>query len=156
MRSKRTTAAMSFKQAVKATPDICTCYKSGLSALRDYSKRVSVTDTTKLQGSVDIDACTTSKYPQDNRWDYALAYKGEVFFVEVHSAMTSEVKTVLKKLQWLKDWLHSQAPEINKLKAQSSHFLWIQSNNFQIPKTAPQYLMAVQAGLKPIKKLELK
>jgi len=147
---------MTFRQAVVATPDIRTGYKSGLSALGTYSNCVSVSETTKLQGSIDIDASTTAKYPNDNRWDYAFAYKDEVFFVEVHSAITSEVKTVLKKLQWLKDWLVAQAPEINKLKAKSRNpFIWVQSKNFQIPKTSPQYLMAVQKGLLPLKKLEL-
>jgi hypothetical protein len=156
MKSKKANPVMTFKQAVEATSDIETGYLPGLTALGVYSKRIVVTDTTKLQGSVDIDACTTAKYPNDNRWDYAFDYKDEVFFVEVHSAITSEVKTVLKKLQWLKDWLVTQAPEINKLKAKSRNpFVWVQSKNFQIPKTSPQFLMAVQKGLLPLKKLEL-
>lgn len=155
MKSKKVKPVISFRLAVEATSDIEKGYLPGLTALGVYSKRVVVMDTTKLQGSVDIDACTISSYPQDNRWDYAFAYKDEVFFVEVHSAITSEVKTVLKKLQWLKDWLVAQAPEINKLKAKSNPFVWVQSKNFQIPKTSPQYLMAVQKGLLPLKKLEL-
>lgn len=147
---------MTFKEAVKATPDIATGYKTGLSAMGQYSRRVSAADTTRLQGSVDIDSYTSTKYPNANRWDYALAYKDEVFFIEVHSANTSEVKTVLKKLQWLKDWLNSEAPDINKLKAKSRNpFVWIQSKNFQIPKNSPQYFAANKAGLLPLKKLEL-
>lgn len=147
---------MTFKQAVEATPDIATGYKVGLTAMGAYSNRVSVVVMAKLQGSVDIDSCTAAKYPNDNRWDYALSYKGEIFFVEVHSANTSEVRTVLRKLQWLKDWLNNEGPEINNLKAKNRNpFVWIQSKNFQIPKNAPQYLAAVKAGLLPIKKLEL-
>ena len=148
---------MTFQQAVIVTQDIKTGYQSGLAALGVYSNKVSVADTTKLQGSVDIDACTTAKYPHANRWDYALAYKDEVFFIEVHSAITSEVKIVLKKFQWLKDWLINEAPEINHLKSKSRNpFVWVQTKNFQILKTSPQYFMAVQAGILPIKKLELK
>jgi len=138
-----------FKRAVEETPDISKGYKMGLLALGQYSNKVKVGDTTKIQGSVDIDFCTTAKYPQLNRWDYVFSYKSEVFFVEVHSAYTSEVKSVLKKLQWLKDWLHSEAPKINKLKAKQS-FFWVQSKNFQIPKNSPQYFAAIKAGLKPI------
>ena len=79
------------------------------------------------------------------------------FFIEVHSAITSEVKIVLKKFQWLKDWLINQAPEINHLKSKSRNpFVWIQTKNFQILKTSPQYLMAVQARILPIKELKLK
>ncbi|MBI4648141.1 MAG: hypothetical protein HY738_16535 [Bacteroidia bacterium] len=156
MKNKNAKHTISFRQAVEATPDIETGYKTGLTALGAYSNRVIVFDKTKLQGSVDIDRCTTTKYPDANRWDYAFAYKSEVFFVEVHSANTNEVKTVLKKLQWLKDWLHSQAPEINKLKAKSRNpFVWVQSKNFQIPKNTPQYFAAVNSGLIPIRKLEL-
>ncbi len=147
---------MTFKQAVEATPDVATGFRTGLSALGDYSSKVSVTNTNQLQGSIDIDTCTTAKYPNDNRWDYAFAYKGEAFFIEVHSANTSEVSTVIKKLQWLKDWLNQKAPEINKLKAKKlPAFYWIQSKGFSIPKTSPQYRLAGSAGIKPIAKLRL-
>ena len=64
---------------------------------------------------------------------------------------------VLNKLQWLKDWLNNEAPEINKLKAKSqTPFVWIQSNNFKIPERSSQYRQAIQAGIKPIAKLSLK
>lgn len=145
---------LTFKDAVTQTPDISKGYKTGLTALGVYSTKVEVVDTTKLQGSVDIDLVTKAIYPQENRWDYVFAYKSEVYFVEVHSANTSEVKTVLKKFQWLKDWLHHKAPEINKMKAKQP-FCWIQSKDFQIPKNTPQYFAAVKAGLKPKSKLSL-
>ena len=155
MKIKPAKTKMTFQQAVAATPDISNGYKAGLTALGAYSNRVDVSDTTKLQGSVDIDSCTTAKYPNANRWDYALAYKSEVFFVEVHSANTSEVRTMLRKLQWLKDWLNSQAPQVNNLKAKNNPFIWIQSKNFQIPKTSPQYLAAKGKGILPLRKLQL-
>jgi hypothetical protein len=156
MKNRKGVAQMTFKEAVEATSDVATCYKQGLSAFGAYSNRIEVLDTMKLQGSVDIDLCTMTKYPNDNRWDYAFAYKGEVFFVEVHSANTSEVKTMLRKLQWLKDWLNLEAPEINKLKAKSAvPFVWIQSKNFQIPKSSPQYFAAKSKGLIPLRRLKL-
>ena len=156
MKNKKVIQPMTFKKAIEATPDVAAGFKAGLSALGKHSSKVSVSDTKFLQGSLDIDTCTSSKYPNSNRWDYAFAYKGETFFIEVHSANTIEVKTVLKKLQWLKDWLHKKAPEINRLKAKSQHpFYWIQSKGFEIPKTSPQYRAAEGAGLKPIAKLKL-
>ena len=156
MKNKKVTPAMTFKQAVEATPDVATGFRTGLTALGTHSSKISVSDTHQLQGSLDIDTCTTAKYPNSNRWDYAFAYKGETFFIEVHSANPSEVRTVLRKLQWLKDWLHQEAPEINKLKAKSQPpFYWIQSKGFAIPKTSPQYRAAEGAGLKPIAKLNL-
>lgn len=83
------------------------------------------------------------------------AYKGEVYFVEVHSANTSAVSVVLKKLQWLKDWLYQNAIEVNKLKAKGNPFFWIQSNGFKILPGSSQYREIIQKGMKPVPKLVL-
>lgn len=147
---------MTFKQAVEATPDIKKCYQAGLRAFGSDSKKIHLGDTTKCEGSVDIDGCTTTNYPQSNRWDYCFSYKSEVFFVEVHTANTAEVSTVLRKLQWLRDWLNHEAPELAKLRAQSRNpYYWIQSSKFNIPKTSKQYRQVVQEGIKPISTLVL-
>jgi hypothetical protein len=146
--------ALSFKQAVEATQEIADGYRTGLSALGQYSNKIIVANTRLLNGSVDIDACTVVKYPNENRWDYALAYRQEVYFVEVHSANTSQVSTVLRKLQWLKDWLNSAAPEINKLKAQHPYY-WIMSNKYNILNVTSQARRIAQKGLKPIPCLNL-
>jgi hypothetical protein len=146
---------MSFKSAVELTSDVATCYRVGLRALGAHSQKIQLGNTTLCEGSVDLDSCTTQLYPQSNRWDYFFSYKSEVYFVEVHGANTSEVSTVLRKLQWLKDWLNSSAPEINKLKSKNNPFYWIQSNGFDIPPTSRQYKQIVQYGIKPIRKLTL-
>lgn len=147
---------MTFKEAVEATSDVSMCYQVGLKAFGGDSKKIKLNDTAKCEGSVDIDGCTVAKYPQSNRWDYCFSYRGEVFFVEVHTANTTEVRTVLKKLQWLKDWLNHEAPELAKLKAKSKGaYYWIQSSKFNIPKTSKQYRLVVQEGIKPISTLVL-
>lgn len=147
---------MTFRQIVENTPDVAGAYKTGLTALGANSNKVIVSDKRMLQGSVDIDGCTALKYPNDSRWDYVFAYKGEAFFVEVHSAKTGEVRTVIKKLQWLRKWLNNKAPGINILKSSAvPSFYWVQSNNFQIPKTTPQYKAAMKEGLMPVKMVRL-
>ena len=144
-----------FKQAVEETEEIKNGYQNGLKALGNYSNKVELGDTKKCEGSVAIDDCTESLYPQENRWDYVFGYKGEAYFVEVHSAHTSEVSVVLKKLQWLKDWLNSKAPEIKKLQAKDKAFIWIQTNgNHILPKSSQNRLLA-EKGLKPVSKLIL-
>jgi hypothetical protein len=151
------TVAKDFKNAVEQTEEVANCFQSGLSALGNHSSKIQVANKRDLQGSIDIDNCTRQKYPSSNRWDYAFAYAGEIFFVEVHSAQTSEVATVLKKLTWLKDWLKRSAPEINKMKAVSqTPFYWIQSKGFAIPSQSRQYRLAVTKGLKPVSKIVLK
>ena len=146
--------ALSFKQAVEATPDVANGYQNGLDALGQYSNKINAANTRLFNGSVDIDTCTTRKYPNANRWDYALAYSQKVYFVEVHSASTSQVSTVLRKLQWLKDWLNSDAPEINRLKAEKPYY-WIMSNNNRILPGSSQARQISQAGLMPIPCLNL-
>jgi hypothetical protein len=42
------------------------------------------------------------------------------------------------------------------MRAKIQPFIWIQSNNFRIPKNSSQYLQAIQEGIKPIPKLVLK
>ena len=150
----KATKAKTFKEAVEATPDIANCYQSGLKGLGAYSNKIELTDNRECSGSIDIDACTTTLYPRLNRWDYALCYESKVYFVEVHSANTGEISTVLRKFQWLKDWLNEHAPEINKLKAPKPYY-WVQTSGFNIPKQSPQYRQVVKAGLRPIAKLVL-
>jgi hypothetical protein len=142
-----------FKIAVKSTKDIANAYHSGLNALGSYSKKIVVSNKDLLEGSVDIDGCTAAKYPQANRWDYVFSHNADVYFVEVHSAHTSEVSVVIKKYKWLIDWLNQQAPDLKKLIKNKSPFYWIQSKNFKIPKHAPQYRIIINSGLKPIGEL---
>src|SRR5271165_1175605 len=126
---------MSFLEAVRATPDISGCYSRGLRAIPQSERaKIILRDTLACEGSVDIDAGVRAIYPNDNRWDYCFSYKGEVFFVEIHPAYTSEVGVVINKLHWLRNWLSVHAPEIDRLKALTVvPFYWVQTGSFHIP-----------------------
>jgi hypothetical protein len=147
---------MTFRQAAEGTPDVAGGYQSGLSALGQYSRKVSCKNPRLLEGSIDIDTCTEKKYPTDNRWDYALSYSQKIYFVEVHPANTSEIDAVLKKLQWLKSWLELHAPKINQLSKAQPAFYWIQSGGFAILKNSPQFRRIIQNNLKPTSQLLLR
>lgn len=143
---------MTFREAVEQTPQIAAVYKAGLSAFGDYASKVVVPDNRLLGGSVDIDFATVKLYPNENRWDYAFDYNGETFFIEVHTASTSETSTVLRKLDWLKVWLREQAPKLEKLKSKViPPFYWVQSKQYALPTHTPQYRKAMSAKLIPIK-----
>jgi hypothetical protein len=144
-----------FKSAVEATAEIQYCYQPGLQALGTHRKKIKLATPVLCDGSVEIDECVKSIYPNDSRWDYCLSYKGNVYFIEVHTANTREVRAVLKKLQWLKDWLIAKAPQLNSLKAKQPYY-WVQSNNYAILENSPQARSIAQVGLKPISKLQLK
>jgi len=155
MKNRKRNGAISFEDAVKKTPDIQNCYQRGLRALGQHSARIQLSHPSQCNGSVDIDSCVRANYPQENRWDYAFAYESEVFFVEVHSANTSEVRTVLRKLQWLKDWLNLHAPLINRMQAKGIPYYWISSNGYHILKSSSQHREIIGSGLKPISAVKL-
>lgn len=145
-----------FKAAVEDTLDIASGYCIGLQAMKNYSIKVQAADTKQLTGSVDIDKAVKEKYPQDARWDYVVGYQQYVYFVEVHSAETSEVKTVLAKLKWLKDWLRTQAQELVKMQSPADSFVWIPSGRMGILPNSPQAMRLNQSGLKLVPVLRLK
>jgi hypothetical protein len=143
-----------FKDVVSNTPDISKGYRAGLTALGKYSSKIVVPINVTVEGSVDIDSTTISLYPRDSRWDYVIGFNGKVIFVEVHSANTGEVDVVLKKLDWLKNWLNSKASELARLRAPKPYF-WVQSKNFQILKHSSQYRRAASRGILPVSKVTL-
>jgi len=147
-------AGNTFKTAVEATADVSNGHRPGLRALGAYSSKITLTNGSLCEGSVDIDSCTTAKYPNANRWDYCIGYNSSVYFVEVHSANTGGVTEVVKKLQWLKDWLNSEAPELTKIKA-GQPFHWIRSGKYDILPNSPQARLAARHNIAPIGKLIL-
>ena len=94
-----------FYSAVKGTKEISNGYQTGLQALGSNSTKITVPDTRKLNGSVDIDSCVKDLYPTENRWDYAIGYNETAYFIEIHPAETSSVTKMIAKVTWLKQWL---------------------------------------------------
>ena len=149
-----------FKKAIEETSEIQHSYCAGKMAILNKERnKVELNEARKCGGSLFLDQCLIDQglYPNDNRWDYAIDYNGEVFFFEVHTACSSQVSIVLKKLEWLKDWLRNKAPEINALKATTkTPFYWVQSNGYHILPNSSHKRAVLQKGLKPISKLILK
>lgn len=134
------TRTSQLEQAVNQTPDVIGNFKSGLGAIKgEYRCKIIVPDTRNIQGSLDIDMSTSSLYPHDNRWDYALEYDNETFFIEIHPGITSEITVVLNKLAWLKQWLKDKAPRISDTCSRSKpSFYWVYTSKFAIlPNSTP-------------------
>jgi hypothetical protein len=135
---------MGFKAEVdKVLPG---AHKDGLLALGNDSSRVSCKRSRQLVGSVYLDAAV-----KGGRWDYGIGVrrqqgKEEVLWVEVHSAATSDVKKMVKKLKWLKNWLGTKAPELRRLTAENG-YLWIASGGVHIRKGSPQDKRLRKEGL---------
>ena len=144
---------MSFQSAIENTTLLKDHLKNGLQALGSNSSKVKPTDTRKCEGSVDIDNAVERKFPSRNRWDYAAGYNGRTYFIEVHPADTSEVKTVLEKLTWLKTFLIENTPELNK---EPKSFHWIASGGVHILPNSPQAKRLALSGIsQPVKQLTL-
>ena len=115
---------MSFINAVRSTPEIAECLKSGLQALRSNRHKINAGETRSITGSVDIDDCLAKRYPNAPRWDYVFCYKNRLYYVEVHQGRASEMENVIAKLDWLRQWRARSAKSLEDLKDMSTYH-WI-------------------------------
>lgn len=142
-----------LKIAVDKTEDVKGQFKTGLGAIKGNEKqKFVVPDTRRITGSLDIDTSTATKYPQANRWDYAIEYDKETFFIEVHPGSTNEIPTVIAKLAWLKQWLKEKAPEIDALKPKDKQpYHWVYTNKFAILPNSKYARQLAQMNMMPVK-----
>lgn len=98
----------------------------GLQALGANSNRIVVVPPSKATGSVDLDAALTAASVPGAKWDYGIGIargqRDEIAWVEVHTATSSEVDAVLKKLNALRSWLEARAPHCTGAR---STFHWV-------------------------------
>ncbi len=139
-----------FKTAVVQTSEIANAYKSGIQAIKGNERaKFSFSDNRKIKGSVDIDSALKSKYPEQNRWDYAIGYGDVVVYAEVHPCATSEVSIVINKRDWLIQWLKGKP--IDKL---GKSLYWVATQGVAI-KDAKKKKELSMKGIKVCSKLEL-
>lgn len=155
---------MTFKEAVEAAPTpVNGAYCAGKQALANkHRKLVTCADSRRLTGSIDLDSAL-QKVPghaDKPRWDYGLGYtpangQQQAIWIELHSATTKEVSAVLKKLQWLRDWLNSEARELRQLTDFANancRFVWIASSSVKISRNSPQARRLSQSGLRRVQR----
>lgn len=142
---------MTFKKAVETTKHLEKAWREGWQALRAEDKpHISAEDTRRLRGSADIDTALQKIEPQANRWDFAIAYQHTnvseefIYWVELHTASTSEVKVVIKKANWLLTWLKNGD---NPLRTFPNRIVWVSSGTTSFTLTAPQKKAMALAGL---------
>lgn len=143
-----------FQKAVLSIPQLTKAYRTSLGAISGKDKkRFSKHKNPKaITGSINLDEAWLRIESNANRWDYGVGLKETakaecVVWIEVHSAITGEVATMLKKLAWLKGWLRTKAPTLNQM-THSNSYIWIASAGNNIPKHTPQYRQLVQSGLR--------
>lgn len=140
-KKKSSAATNSFQESIVSRPPLR--LRQGLQAIKksEGKDRISATNPAHVLGSVAMDDDCKALHPNDSRWDYVVGYNRNgatmAHFVEVHSAETSEVSTVEKKFQWLRDFLAS-GPSA-KLRALPAEFHWVASGRVRILPHTPQY-----------------
>ena len=160
---------MSFEGAVQAEPPpVNGAYRPGKQALENRHRGlVDCKDTRRLTGSIDLDSALKKQpgHAGAARWDYGLGYRPpagkreQAVWIEVHSATTGEVSAVLRKLQWLRDWLNDGAGRLKRMTDRAApdiRFVWIASAGVNIPKNSRQARELSQSAIqRPRKQLSL-
>jgi len=144
---------MTFKDAIDQTPYLKGQWQPGLGALRSQDRNHIQPETPrKLTGSVDIDNALKSlkAHAQANRWDFAIGFKHDnrtnelIYWVETHSGSDNQIRVMLAKLEWLKNWLKSEG----KLLAQfECDFVWVPSGRTRFTQGSQQVRVLAQKGL---------
>jgi hypothetical protein len=151
---------MSFRNAVTAAPaPVSQAFCVGKQALKGEHRRLIICgDDARITGSLDLDSALAilPKYAQSPRWDYGVGHRmvnGHecAIWVEVHSASTGEVGTVLRKLTWLKSYLAQECQALWEMTLrqdqQAKAFVWVASGGVHINRNSPQARRLAQAGL---------
>ena len=114
-------------------------------------------DTRCLSGSVDIDTALLEKEPNANRWDYVISYKQPknkefLYWVETHTGSDKEIKVVLKKLEWLKNWLNNDGSKLAKFERK---FIWVASGKTSFTNGSTQVKILAEKGLQYLSMLHI-
>lgn len=148
MENLRTTNTDSLESMSLAHPKLRDFYKKGLGAFESIDKsHIDVPDTRLIMGSIALDKAAFTDMPADNRWDYALDYNSQVFFIEIHPAKASEINTVINKVAGLCKWLSNIGSDLLSLPPTYRVFYWVSSGN---TKMTPGGNQAKKLALKKI------
>ena len=76
------------------------CIKTGLRAIPQRYKKYFCKENNLNISSMDIDECFRKQCPRENRWDYGIKVENtqKIKFVEIHSAITSEVSVIVNNV----------------------------------------------------------
>ncbi len=143
---------MTFRQAVEQTPHLENSWRDGLQALRAQDKpHVVPENPRKLTGIGDVDTALRPLQPNANRWDFAIGYQHTnrnrefIYWVETHTGSDSQISKVLRKLEWLYDWLRGDG---RTLAAFEREIVWIASGPTSFTQGATQVKTLAAKGIR--------
>ena len=139
--------------AVRQTPDVADALQPGIQALSSAHRgRVRPRNTRLLRGSINLDGALRAAQPNATRWDYGVGLPGngdndKAIWIEFHPASSSHVDEVIRKCKWLRSWLSSRAPELDRLTPKSGAFKWVATGSVALQKGSPQFRRVASAGI---------
>jgi hypothetical protein len=118
----------------------------------DRSK-IDVTDGTRFDCSVNLDALFYERYPTRSRWDYLLVVRNgqpRLVAVEVHEATAGAVKEMVAKRTWALETLRAvcgaEAPGVTE-------WHWVASGRVYLRPTDPQFHVLQRSGINSPKRV---
>jgi hypothetical protein len=142
---------VTFREAIEQTPHLDHAWRTGLQALRAQDRpHIEAENTRHLCGSVYIDTALQQAEPRANRWDYGIAYQHSnrqnefVYWVEPHTASDSQVNKVIKKAQWLLEWLKNGGRPMAQFERE---IIWVSSGATTFTLNAPRKKQMAEVGL---------
>jgi hypothetical protein len=125
---------VTFPGAIHACAQLRNHFDLGLGALGADRVRVAIRNTRLISGSVNIENAQKETAGHANAWDYGIGISAtdddKVVWLEVHSANSLHVQTVLDKLDSLLTLLKNYAPDLNLL---PRRFVWLATGAVYIP-----------------------
>jgi hypothetical protein len=86
--------------------------------------------------------------PNDPRWDYGVGLRRDsrdtAIWIEFHPANSLHVDEVIRKREWLRGWLSTRAPKLDRLAA---GFKWVATGRVALQKGSPQLRRVAAAGI---------
>lgn len=153
---------MTFREAVEAVTELAAAYRPGLQALESHDRRrIMPRNTRKLAGSVYLEQALAPTHPHQTLWDYGVGYRStggeQVVWIEVHPANSAHVDDMLRKLDWLRSWLRSDAPDLAGMTAADGAYIWLATGTVALPATDRRRRLIAQRGLRLVSgRLELR
>lgn len=143
---------MRFEEQVNQIEELRGSFHRGLGALGSSDReKIRPKDTRACCGSVNLDDNLRRRFPNAPRWDYCICYTNRNYFVEIHPGSTSEVEQVLRKLEWLKNWLRGDGKPLREGMATKKPFHWVFTKKCAV-KPGDRYARKLaKAGLWPLK-----
>ena len=164
MTKKKSKRNVRFKEAVQAiSGEVGKGYGKGIERLATSDKKlISCNTPQRLTGSLNLDKALErdKRHANKNRWDYAIGYKSpqeteRAIWIEIHTISEKEVSTLIKKHDWLKDWLNSDGESLKKIttKQNSTYsYFWLSGRGVRISRSSSSFRRLSKRGIQLAKK----